>query len=193
MIPYDPFENSNFETNFLAELSGQPIRPLRYLTSFDGAGIYAIYYRGNFTPYNPISNSEWPIYVGKAISPGSRKAIESLGTSKVLFQRLSEHANSIHATALDINHFFCRYLTVIDHGISTGERLLIKRFSPVWNCLIDGFGNHDPGKGRYMGTVPKWDTLHPGRPWAAKCQARSETPEMMIVQLENYFQKIIQK
>ena len=31
---------------------------------------------------------------------------------------------------------------------------------------IDGFGNHDPGKGRYEQARSEWDVLHPGRVWA---------------------------
>jgi len=30
----------------------------------------------------------------------------------------------------------------------------------VWNVVIDGFGNHDPGAGRYNGERTRWDTLH---------------------------------
>jgi hypothetical protein len=52
-----------------------------------------------------------------------------------------------------------------------GESLLIQRHRPVWNSVIDGFGNHDPGAGRRKGAMPSWDTLHPGRSWADKCAA----------------------
>ncbi len=31
------------------------------------------------------------------------------------------------------------------------------------NKIIDGFGNHDPGKGRYNQLRSRWDKLHPGR------------------------------
>lgn len=41
----------------LATVSKQP---------FYGAGVYAIYYRGNFAAYKPISGVDHPIYVGKA-------------------------------------------------------------------------------------------------------------------------------
>jgi len=33
--------------------------------------------------------------------------------------------------------------------ISTVEAALIRYYKPIWNTQIDGFGNHDPGKGRY--------------------------------------------
>jgi hypothetical protein len=46
-------------------------------------------------------------------------------------------------------------------------------FSPLWNRKIDGFGNHDPGSGRYNQQRSPWDVIHPGRPWAAKLQPPS--------------------
>ena len=49
--------------------------------------------------------------------------------------------------------------------------MLISRFEPLWNKLVDGFGNHDPGKGRYQQKKSAWDLLHPGRPWAERLQA----------------------
>lgn len=42
------------------------------------------------------------------------------------------------------------------------------RFAPIWNRTLDGFGNHDPGKGRRAGQRPSWDVLHPGRSWAER-------------------------
>jgi hypothetical protein len=75
---------------------------------------------------------------------------------------------------------------VDDIWIPLGESLLIARFAPVWNSLVDGFGNHDPGKGRYEGLKPRWDVLHPGRAWAVKCQARPETSEQIIIDVERY-------
>lgn len=47
-----------------------------------------------------------------------------------------------------------------------GESLLIGRFSPIWNTVVDGFGNHDPGSGRRNQARSRWDVLHPGRNWA---------------------------
>ena len=90
------------------------------------------------------------------------------------------------ASNLNINDFYFRYLTVDDIWIPLGESLLISMFSPVWNYLIDGFGNHDPGAGRYQGMAPLWDILHPGRSWAAKCQPRGETIEELCRRVEDY-------
>ena len=75
---------------------------------------------------------------------------------------------------------------VDDIWIPLGESLLIARFSPVWNALIDGFGNHDPGSGRYNGMRPRWDVLHPGRAWAAKCKERPESAKDIEQDVETY-------
>jgi hypothetical protein len=94
---------------------------------------------------------------------------------------LSEHAESIgNVSNIGIKDFYCRFLVVDDIWIPLGESLLIAKFSPIWNNIIDGFGNHDPGKGRYEGMRPRWDVLHPGRAWAAKCKSRPETPEQIV-------------
>lgn len=160
-------------------------RRLGGLDPFQGAGIYAIYYSGAFPAYQPIAaeNRErhfpkWPIYVGKAIPPGGRRGSFSLSatTTTALFNRLREHAESVAAASnLRTEDFLCRFLVVQDLWIPLAEGLLISHFAPLWNRLVDGFGNHDPGAGRYNGLRPRWDVLHPGRPWAVRCRARSET------------------
>jgi hypothetical protein len=86
----------------------------------------------------------------------------------------------------DINDFVCRYLAVDDIWIPLGELLMIARFSPVWNTIVDGFGNHTPGKGRFEGARPRWDVLHPGRPWAKKCKDRGETVADIVRDVETY-------
>lgn len=73
-------------------------------------------------------------------------------------------------------------------GESVGQTMLrqFAKFDPLWNKLIDGFGNHDPGKGRHAGLRPRWDVLHPGRPWADRCQSREETAEQIITEVRDY-------
>lgn len=174
----------------------QKAASLGTLERFNGAGVYAIYYTGKFDAYLPLA--QWnrdnhlqaPIYVGKAIPPGARKGGFGLDDSpnQALFNRIAEHAESIKlASNLNIEDFHCRYLVVDDIWIPLGESLLIARFTPVWNKLIDGFGNHDPGKGRYNGLCPRWDVLHPGRPWAVKCQPRIETTDQIKNDIAEYF------
>lgn len=142
--------------------------------AFAGAGVYAIYYSGNYPLYQPIAERNRdgqfnaPIYIGKAVPAGARKGNVGLGTEPgpVLFSRLRQHGNSVEAVAnLSLTDFACRFLVVEDIWIPLGESLLIQRFDPLWNLVIDGFGNHDPGSGRYNQSPSAWDILHPGRAW----------------------------
>jgi hypothetical protein len=99
-----------------------------------------------------------------------------------LFNRLKEHAESVSLVEnLNVADFYCRFLVVEDIWIPLGESLLIAKFTPVWNRMIDGFGNHDPGAGRYAGMRPRWDVLHPGRGWAFKCAERPESAELIAI------------
>lgn len=141
-------------------------------TAFDGCGVYAIYYYGDYPRYEPISNTRHdatvPIYVGKAVPSGTRKGGAHLepSTESKLAQRLSEHRRTIEqAENLDISNFRCRSLALGSVWIRYAEELLISTYSPWWNCYIDGFGLHDVGAGRAGSDKSVWDTLHPGRSW----------------------------
>jgi len=118
-----------------------------------------------------------PIYVGKAVPPGARKGGFGLGTARgpAIFKRLTEHAISIKVTELKIGDFYCQYLVSEDIWIPLGESLLIEWFKPLWNVLIEGFGNHPTGKRRETQNRSRWDTLHPGRVWAAKLPPNPKT------------------
>jgi Eco29kI restriction endonuclease len=175
--PFNPLSKKNLGYSVAEALLAKPAEPLPPAAAFEGAGIYAIYYLGDFSSYKPIAernkNNKFgcPIYVGKAVPAGARKGGFGLDApaGKVLFQRLNEHADSIkEADNLKIQDFRCRYLTVDDIWIPLGESLLIEMFSPLWNKVLDGFGNHDPGSGRYNQQISPWDILHPGRAWAKK-------------------------
>ena len=193
--PYNPLDKMNLGGSVADAMLESAVHPLGGLESFNGAGIYAIYYTGGFEAYKPLADKnrdgkfEAPIYVGKAVPPGARKGNFGLDAEPgpALYKRLQEHAESVNtAENLRIEDFFCRFLVVDDIWIPLGESLLIAKFAPIWNKLIDGFGNHDPGKGRYQGMRSKWDTLHPGRIWAAKCAPRKESQQQIITELKAY-------
>lgn len=61
-------------------------------------------------------------------------------------------------------------------------------FRPVWNMVIDGFGNHDPGSGRYNQKISSWDTLHPGRSWAMKLQP-GKSREQIYVEVDSFYKR----
>ena len=192
--PYNPLEKVNLGKSVADALLSRESKQLNELESFHGAGIYAIYYRGDFPAYQKLSHINsaqgptMPIYVGKAIPAGGRKGENQLAykATRALYRRLAEHADSIRCTSLKIEDFACRYLVVDDIWIPLGESLLIARFSPLWNVFLDGFGNHDPGNGRYQGLAPKWDVLHPGRVWAEKCKKRPETQAQIASETQSW-------
>jgi Eco29kI restriction endonuclease len=194
-IPFNPLDKLNLAKSLAEAMLKRPVSPLPPDEKFNGAGIYAIYYLGSFPPYKRLSdqnkrqNFSAPIYVGKAVPPGARKGGFGLGVDprNALLKRLKEHANSIEeAKNLDIKDFSCRYLVCDDIWIPLGEALLIERFQPPWNILIEGFGIHTPGKGRKKQVKSRWDTLHPGRS-LAKGLPMNPMSEGKIMQLINDF------
>jgi hypothetical protein len=175
--PFNPLSKKNLGFSVAEAMLAKFVEPLPPSIAFDGAGIYAIYYIGDFPAYKLLAERNRgnrfgsPIYVGKAVPAGARKGGLGLNSpaGKVLYQRLAEHAESIkQAQNLKLEDFRCRYLTVDDIWIPLGETLLIEMFSPLWNKVLDGYGNHDPGSGRYNQQISPWDILHPGRIWAKK-------------------------
>ena len=181
--PYNPLAKENLGKSVADALLERKFGPLPPPERFIAAGVYAIYYNGPFEAYSPLIQknriaarrglAQTPIYIGKAVPAGARKGGFGLGSSPglVLYNRLAEHADTIREaeSTLILEHFRCRYIAVEDIWIPLGESMLIEMFSPVWNKLLDGFGNHDPGKGRYRQQRSFWDTVHPGRLWAEKC------------------------
>jgi hypothetical protein len=194
IIPFNPLDKQHLAESVCQAMLRRPVVPMARLTQFEGVGIYAIYYCGDFPAYQPIAARNLadrfaaPIYVGKAVPKGSRKGGGTdSATGRELWTRLAEHARSLEeAENLHVADFHCRYLAVDDIWIPLGESLLIARFNPLWNTLIDGFGNHNPGRGRHAGRRPRWDVLHPGRSWAERCQERSETAEQIASEAREY-------
>ncbi len=193
--PYNPLDRLRLGENVAKALLARPLIKLPIATHFIGAGIYALYYTGDFPAYKKIAekniNNQWsaPIYVGKAVPPGARKGGYGLGESPkdVLCRRLREHAESIQQVKnLSLEDFRCRYLVVEDIWIPLGEALLISMFSPLWNKLLDGFGIHDPGKGRLKQQCSAWDVVHPGRPWCAKLSPNSRSAEEIIKRISEF-------
>ncbi len=157
---------------------------------FFGVGVYAIYYSGNCKYDRKISElnrmqCEQPIYIGKAVPAGWRAARESSGgNSYALCTRLREHERSIEqGKEIRVVDFKCRFMILL--GVETDllsavEAHLIRDYKPLWNTLIDGFGNHDPGKGRYNQARSEWDVLHPGRSWANRLTGKSSSRAEVI-------------
>ncbi len=74
--------------------------------------------------------------------------------------------------------------------ISTIEAALIKLNRPLWNTAVDGFGNHDPGKGRYEQAKSDWDVIHAGRTWVDKCNGQPKSKEAILTNIAQHFESI---
>lgn len=168
--PYDPLKLENLGRSIEAEMLRMRPVPITDVPPMYGAGIYAIYYVGAHELYKPIADGcRTPIYVGKAVHKGGRKGITTSEEDQApLWARINEHRASLeHARDLDARDFGVRYLVAVDFFVSLAEQLMIRQFRPVWNTLVDGFGNHAPGGKRTTQARPPWDELHPGRPWSS--------------------------
>lgn len=193
ITPFNPLDKWNLGKSTANAMLSSPISNLPP-EPFIGAGVYAIYYRGDFEPYRRITelnknDFRVPIYVGKAVPAGARKGGLGMDVDHglALFNRLSEHYTSVSkAHNLNENDFFCRFLVVDDIWIPLAESLLISRFKPLWNRCIDGFGNHDPGSGRYNQQRSPWDCIHSGREWADRLRANTIPEEEWLRRVEEY-------
>jgi len=191
MQAYDPLDYGNLARSVVEALLGGPREPLPPSVPFEGSGVYAVYYHGDFPGYRSLvkTRDAPPIYVGKAVPIGARKGRRRLSAGKELYQRLREHTESIEqARNLELKDFTCRYLVVVPVWITLAERFLVEHYQPVWNVAIDGFGNHDPGAGRRAMKRPQWDILHPGRLWAEKLVAK-ESFEQVLERLREFLNR----
>ena len=192
--PYNPLAIQSIADSLVRELLEQDCEALPPSARFNGAGVYVIYYRGSFPEYAPIAKRnqdtcDAPIYIGKAVPRGGRTGVhvDTGAQSQSLYGRLNEHAESIRtAINLDLADFRCRYRVIEELFIELAERTLIQRFKPLWNAFLGGFGNHDPGSGRYNGKRSGWDEVHQGRPWAERLRPSDKPPEVWRAEVSAY-------
>ncbi|MXZ82378.1 MAG: Eco29kI family restriction endonuclease [Synechococcus sp. SB0666_bin_14] len=166
---YNPLGIEELGKSAVRKLMDYPSVELSPADSFDGVGIYTIHYQRDFPPYANMADEE-PIYVGKAEPHGRRQGRAGQPRqSPILHGRLREHAASLEAVnSLKLRDFRCRWLVLDPVWIGLTEQVLIAVYRPLWNSVVDGFGNHDPGSGRQNQRRSPWDTLHKGRQWAER-------------------------
>lgn len=179
--------------------NGTPVHSLPPPQGFHGAGVYALYYTGHSPLYEGFSRVNrlaynLPIYVGKAVPAGWRQSRISDSATRAgseLSSRIREHSRNIaKAENLKLEDFSCRFIIFEATGsdmISTVEAALIKIHKPLWNTVLDGFGNHTPGAGRFAQAKSDWDVIHPGREWAEKCTGRHSDPVFVEERIKQYF------
>jgi hypothetical protein len=103
-------------------LINQEEMALSAIKDFKGAGIYIIYYSGNYLPYARIAadnakSRHTPIYIGKAIPKGGRMGVakDSSADSAALMLRLRKNSTKIKGSQnLDISDFYFKYLIIED-------------------------------------------------------------------------------
>lgn len=174
--PYNPLDLESLGQSLIKELERRPAQPLEQLTTFAGSGIYALFYVGSAEPYaklgafNRTHDCALPIYVGRAKEPGSRQGLNPFEPVKqpLLWSRVRQHRSSIEQVEnLDASDFRVSALVCMPIWIPLAEAVAIRKYRPLWNSFLQGFGIHAPGRGRKAQERSQWDELHPGRPFAA--------------------------
>ena len=103
---------------------------------------------------------------------------------------MNEHRlNIAKCDKLSIDDFACRFVIMEDDAsdlIGALESALIREYNPLWNTVVDGFGNHTPGKGRWDQAKSEWDVIHPGRAWAEKCRGKAASKRTVVARVKKY-------
>ncbi len=182
--------------------NGTPVQTIPVPERFHGTGVYAIYCTaktGSYKSFHEINRTSYniPIYVGKAVPKGWRQYRSSNSTESFSYElnnRIREHGRSLEQGAgLMPSDFQCRFMILEGAEsdlIGTVEAALIRSYKPIWNSLIDGFGNHDPGSGRYEQAMSDWDVCHPGRSWAKKCKGKHSNKGKLLKDIESFMSQI---
>lgn len=184
---FDPTDPNTSGRVVALTLVAQTKHPLAKIPEFYGAGVYAIYYKGDFAPYAQLKGRDHPIYVGKA-DPDNPAAKDAVSQGTKLSARLNEHARSIRkaVTTLDINDFECRFLIVQTGFQKSAEDYLINFFKPIWNSetkICFGLGKHGDSSDTRGNKRSPWDTMHPGREWASATAENQKSLETIIEQI----------
>ena len=195
--PYNPLEKANLAESIARRILESTVKPLWETSHVVGAGVYVIYYTGDLAFYKAVADRNanntfgQPIYIGKAIPKGGRKGAlseDAAARGVALRDRLVQHPTSVkEGEKLKAKDFHYQCLVVDEIWIPLGENMLIERFRPVWNLVIDGFGNKDPGIRRKDQYRSPWDVLHPGRGFTVKLGANPIPQEEFIASLETFF------
>jgi hypothetical protein len=190
---FDP-SNPKVVGRFVAlALVAQERHPLAEIPKFYGSGVYAIYYKGEFLAYRPISGTETPIYVGQA-APAISNARTPAQQGDKLSKRLNEHRKNIAkaTSTIDLVDFEFRSLVVQSGWETAAEDYLIHLFSPIWNSetnILYGLGKHGDSATTRANKRSPWDTLHPGRVWAAASTEDAKSLPQIDAELANHFAK----
>jgi hypothetical protein len=206
---FDPTAPNVAAWTVVLALVAQEKVPLANIIPEYGAGVYALYYRGDHPAYAAVTGKETPIYVGKA--DPSRSALADVRThGATLSGRLLDHRRQIGMTTkyaadhpaslreaglhpLLLEDFDCRKLACAPGIQLTAEARLINLFRPLWNSDFNvAYGVSKHGDRQRKHPKSPWDVLHPGRPWADGLNEKGEpfsdqdTPEMVFGRIQTH-------
>lgn len=188
---YNPLDLEALGDSLLRELERQRLFQLASVERFRGSGIYALYYQGNSEPYellgefNRDHGCRVPIYIGRAKDTGGRRGLSPFEpvTGSLLWERVNHHKRSIEsATSLSVEDFAVRALVVMPIWIPLAEAMAIRRYKPLWNSHLQGFGIHAPGSGRSEQKRSEWDELHPGRGFAGALKRNESATRQALLE-----------
>lgn len=178
--------------------NGTPVLPIPVPEKFQGTGVYAIYCTarsGIYKDFHEINRTSYilPIYIGKAVPKGWRQARSGCSANSESYElnnRMREHGRNLQTVeGIELKDFCCRFIILESAEsdlIGTVEAALIRKYKPLWNTLLDGFGNHDPGSGRYEQAMSDWDVCHPGRLWAKKCRGKHSDRNLLLQSIADF-------
>jgi hypothetical protein len=109
-----------------------------------------------------------------------------------LSRRLEDHRKNIGkaTTTLAIGDFDYRALVVQSGWETPAEDYLIHLFRPIWNSetnILYGLGKHGDAAETRGNRRSPWDTLHPGRDWAAGSKLDARTIAQITDDLTRHF------
>jgi len=195
------FHSPDFEeiiNDTIRFFNGTPVLPVPVPERFHGTGVYAIYciaQEGIYCDFHMINRTAYniPIYIGKAVPKGWRLGRSNVAADSKTYElnnRIREHGKNLQlGQGLHILDFHTRFMILEGAEsdlIGTVEAALIRKYQPLWNTLLDGFGNHDPGKGRYEQAMSDWDVCHPGRLWAKKCRGTHSNRAQLLKNIAEF-------
>jgi hypothetical protein len=128
--------------------------------------------------------------LNSALRPPYRKSMKSIAI--ILNQTLSDHRKNIIKanSTIDIADFEFRSLVVQSGWETAAEDYLIHLFRPIWNSetnILYGLGKHGDSASTRANKRSPWDTLHPGRTWAAASIEDAKSAGQIEVELVKHF------
>jgi hypothetical protein len=206
---FDPTTPDVAAWTVVLALVAQERVPLAHILPEYGAGVYALYYRGEHPAYSAFSGTETPIYVGKA-DPKRSAGADVRTHGATLSSRLLDHRRQIGMAAkyaaeyeaelqaaglspLHVEDFDCRKLVCAPGIQLTAEARLISLFRPLWNSDFNvAYGVSKHGDVQRKHPKSPWDVLHPGRPWATGLDEHGnpfpnqDTPETVVQRIRSH-------